>query len=223
MTTTNELIELSERRSAHNYHPLPVVIAEAQGAWVTDVEGKRYLDCLSGYSALNFGHGNPKIIKAAQEQLAKLTLTSRAFYHDQFATFAAGLGELTGKDMVLPMNTGAEAVETAIKVARKWGYEVKGVPAEQANIIVMRGQLPRPHHHDRQLLHRPGRPRRLRPLHPGLPDRAVRRSVEAIREADRRQHRRGAGRADPGRGGRDRAAGRLPHRRSASCAPRRTC
>ncbi|MGS2641745.1 ornithine--oxo-acid transaminase [Streptosporangium sp. LJ11] len=137
MTGTDDFIELSERRSAHNYHPLPVVIREAQGAWVVDVEGRRFLDCLSGYSSLNFGHGNPKIIAAAQEQLSRLTLTSRAFFHDQFATFAAGLGDLTGKDMVLPMNTGAEAVETAIKVARKWGYEVKGVAAEQANIIVM--------------------------------------------------------------------------------------
>ncbi|WP_030903909.1 ornithine--oxo-acid transaminase [Streptosporangium amethystogenes] len=137
MTSTDDFIELSERRSAHNYHPLPVVISEAQGAWVVDVEGRRFLDCLSGYSSLNFGHGNPKIISAAQEQLSRLTLTSRAFFHDQFATFAAGLGDLTGKDMVLPMNTGAEAVETAIKVARKWGYEVKGVAAGQANIIVM--------------------------------------------------------------------------------------
>jgi ornithine--oxo-acid transaminase len=137
MTGTDEFIELSERRSAHNYHPLPIVIHEARGAWVVDVEGRRFLDCLSGYSSLNFGHGNPKIIAAAQEQLSRLTLTSRAFFHDQFATFAAGLGDLTGKDMVLPMNTGAEAVETAIKVARKWGYEVKGVAAEQANIIVM--------------------------------------------------------------------------------------
>ncbi|WP_219462334.1 ornithine--oxo-acid transaminase [Nonomuraea rhizosphaerae] len=137
MSTTAELIEVSERRSAHNYHPLPVVIHEARGAWVTDVEGKRYLDFLSGYSSLNFGHGNPKIIEAAQEQLKNLTLTSRAFYHDQFARFCAGLGDLTGKDMILPMNTGAEAVETAIKVARKWGYQVKGVQPEQANIIVM--------------------------------------------------------------------------------------
>ncbi|MEU7897597.1 ornithine--oxo-acid transaminase [Nonomuraea sp. NPDC049152] len=137
MTTSAELIEVSERRSAHNYHPLPVVIHEAHGAWVTDVEGRRYLDFLSGYSSLNFGHGHPKIIEAAQEQLKNLTLTSRAFYHDQFAAFCAGLGDLTGKDMVLPMNTGAEAVETAIKVARKWGYLVKGVARDQANIIVM--------------------------------------------------------------------------------------
>ncbi|TDD00804.1 ornithine--oxo-acid transaminase [Nonomuraea deserti] len=137
MTTSAELIEISESRSAHNYHPLPVVIHEAHGAWVTDVEGKRYLDCLSGYSSLNFGHGHPKIVEAARDQLERLTLTSRAFYHDQFAHFCAGLGDLTGKDMILPMNTGAEAVETAIKVARKWGYEVKGVEPDQANIIVM--------------------------------------------------------------------------------------
>ncbi|WP_049561340.1 ornithine--oxo-acid transaminase [Nonomuraea sp. SBT364] len=137
MTSSADLIEASERRSAHNYHPLPVVIHEAHGAWVTDVEGKRYLDFLSGYSSLNFGHGNQKIVEAAQEQLKNLTLTSRAFYHDQFARFCAGLGDLTGKDMILPMNTGAEAVETAIKVARKWGYQVKGVEPEQADIIVM--------------------------------------------------------------------------------------
>ncbi|MCK2219972.1 ornithine--oxo-acid transaminase [Actinomadura sp. ATCC 31491] len=137
MTSSAELIELSERRSAHNYHPLPVVIHEAEGAWVTDVDGKRYLDCLSGYSSLNFGHRNEKIIQAAQDQLQRLTLTSRAFYHDQFAQFCAGLGDLTGKDLILPMNTGAEAVETAIKVARKWGYDVKGVEPDRANIIVM--------------------------------------------------------------------------------------
>ncbi|WP_327086373.1 ornithine--oxo-acid transaminase [Nonomuraea sp. NBC_01738] len=137
MTKSQEFIDISERRSAHNYHPLPIVIHEAHGAWVTDVEGERYLDFLSGYSSLNFGHGNPKIIEAAQKQLKNLTLTSRAFYHDQFALFCAGLGDLTGKDMILPMNTGAEAVETALKVARKWGYEVKGVQPEQANIIVM--------------------------------------------------------------------------------------
>ncbi|MEU7884864.1 ornithine--oxo-acid transaminase [Microbispora bryophytorum] len=134
---SEELIRLSESRSAHNYHPLPVVISSAEGAWVTDVEGKRYLDCLAGYSSLNFGHSNPEILTAAREQLDRLTLTSRAFYHDRFAEFVTGLSELCGKDMVLPMNTGAEAVETAIKVARKWGYEVKGVAPGQANIVVM--------------------------------------------------------------------------------------
>ncbi|XVQ88458.1 ornithine--oxo-acid transaminase [Microbispora siamensis] len=134
---SEELIRLSESHSAHNYHPLPVVISSAEGAWVTDVEGKRYLDCLAGYSSLNFGHGNPAILAAAREQLDRLTLTSRAFYHDRFAAFVTGLSELCGKDMVLPMNTGAEAVETAVKVARKWGYEVKGVAPDQANIVVM--------------------------------------------------------------------------------------
>ncbi|MEZ0072151.1 ornithine--oxo-acid transaminase [Planotetraspora sp. GP83] len=134
---TEDLIRLGESRSAHNYHPLPVVISSAEGAWVTDVEGRRYLDCLAGYSSLNFGHGNPAIIAAAREQLGRLTLTSRAFFHDQFAAFVSGLADLCGKDMVLPMNTGAEAVETAIKVARKWGYEVKGVPGDRANIVVM--------------------------------------------------------------------------------------
>ncbi|MDF5754144.1 ornithine--oxo-acid transaminase [Spongiactinospora sp. TRM90649] len=134
--TTAALVEQSERRSAHNYHPLPVVIHQAEGAWVTDVEGRRYLDCLAGYSSLNFGHGNPVILAAARAQLDRLTLTSRAFVHDRFADFCAALGDLTGKDMILPMNTGAEAVETAIKVARKWGYEVKGVPDGMATIIV---------------------------------------------------------------------------------------
>ncbi|GIH29259.1 ornithine--oxo-acid transaminase [Acrocarpospora phusangensis] len=132
---TRDFIELSESRSAHNYHPLPVVIASAEGAWVVDVDGNRYLDCLAGYSSLNFGHGNPEILAAARDQLDRVTLTSRAFYHDRFAAFAAGLAELCGKDMILPMNTGAEAVETAIKVARKWGHEVKGV--REPNIIVM--------------------------------------------------------------------------------------
>ncbi|MEW9531596.1 ornithine--oxo-acid transaminase [Microbispora sp. NPDC049125] len=134
---SEELIRLSESRGAHNYHPLPVVLHSAEGAWVTDVEGRRYLDCLAGYSSLNFGHGNPAILAAAREQLDRLTLTSRAFFHDQFGSFVTGLADLCGKDMVLPMNTGAEAVETAIKVARKWGYEVKGVARDQANIVVM--------------------------------------------------------------------------------------
>jgi ornithine--oxo-acid transaminase len=123
-------------RCAHNYHPLPVVVREASGSWVTDVDGRRYLDCLAAYSALNFGHGHPALLEAAREQLDRLTLTSRAFDHDGLYEFCAELGDLAGKQMVLPMNTGAEAVETAIKVARKWGYEVKGVAANSANIIV---------------------------------------------------------------------------------------
>jgi ornithine--oxo-acid transaminase len=135
------LIDLAEKHSAHNYHPLPVVIASAQGAWVTDVSGHRYLDCLAGYSALNFGHGHPDILAAAHEQLDRVTLVSRAFHHDQFGPFCAELAELTGKDMVVPMNSGAEAVETAIKVSRKWGYLVKGIPAHEATIIVAEGNF----------------------------------------------------------------------------------
>lgn len=137
MSVTRDQIDRAERHSAHNYHPLPIVVREAEGAWVTDVEGRRYLDCLAGYSSLNFGHGNETILRAAEDQLRRVTLTSRAFYHDRFAEFCEGLAALCGKDMVLPMNTGAEAVETAIKVARKWGYDVKGVRPGQANIVVM--------------------------------------------------------------------------------------
>ncbi|BEL11545.1 ornithine--oxo-acid transaminase [Actinoplanes sichuanensis] len=133
---TPEALADAERWTAHNYHPLPVVVTEAEGAWVTDVDGVRYLDFLAGYSALNFGHRHPGLIAAAHAQLDRVTLTSRAFVHDQFGAFCRGLAELCGKDMVLPMNTGAEAVETAIKVARKWGYRVKGVADGQAEIIV---------------------------------------------------------------------------------------
>ncbi len=134
-------IELTERRVAHNYHPLPVVLSAAEGAWVTDVEGRRYLDCLAGYSALNFGHGHPRLLAVAHEQLDRLTLTSRAFYNDQLGPFARDLAALSGKDLVLPMNSGAEAVETAIKVSRRWGYEVKGVPEDTASIVVMEGNF----------------------------------------------------------------------------------
>jgi ornithine--oxo-acid transaminase len=133
---SGKLIELANTHSAHNYHPLPVVIAEAEGAWVTDVDGRRYLDMLAGYSALNFGHRHPALVEAAVEQLNRVTLTSRAFHHDQFGAFCAELAELAGKDAVLPMNSGAEAVETALKTARKWGYQVKGVPEDQASIVV---------------------------------------------------------------------------------------
>jgi ornithine--oxo-acid transaminase len=134
-------LEVTERWAAHNYHPLPVVISSGKGAWVTDVDGRRYLDCLAGYSALNFGHGNPRLLEVAHRQLDRLTLTSRAFYNDQLGLFGQELAALTGKEVVLPMNTGAEAVETAIKVSRRWGYEVKGVPEETATIIVMDGNF----------------------------------------------------------------------------------
>jgi len=134
-------IELAERYAAHNYHPLPVVISEGEGSWVTDMDGRRYLDCLSAYSALNFGHRHPALIAAAERQLHRLTLTSRAFHAEPFAPFAEALCRLSNKSMMLPMNTGAEAVETAIKVARAWGYRVKGIPAHRANIIVLDGNF----------------------------------------------------------------------------------
>lgn len=136
MSATERAIASAEAHSAHNYHPLPVVVASAEGAWMTDVEGRRFLDMLAGYSALNFGHGNRRLIDAAKAQLDRVTLTSRAFHHDRFAEFCTRLAELCGMEMVLPMNTGAEAVETAVKTARKWGYRVKGVPEGTAKIVV---------------------------------------------------------------------------------------
>ena len=138
---TAEAIALEESVLAHNYHPLPVVIAEAEGAWVTDVDGRRYLDCLAAYSAVNFGHRHPALVTAARAQLDRVTLTSRAFHNDRLGPFAEALAALAGMDMVLPMNTGAEAVETAIKVARAWGYRVKGVAPERARIIVAEGNF----------------------------------------------------------------------------------
>src|ERR1700743_1263647 len=133
---TASAITLDERHAAHNYSPLPVVAASAEGAWITDVEGRRYLDCLAAYSAVNFGHRNPEIIATAHAQLDTVTLVSRAFHAENLGPFCAALAQLCDKDMVLPMNSGAEAVESGLKVARKWGADVKGVPAGQANIIV---------------------------------------------------------------------------------------
>lgn len=140
-STTQAEISRVEQYGAHNYHPLPVVIAEAEGAWVTDVEGKRYLDMLAAYSAMNFGHRNPELIAAAKAQLDRVTLTSRAFHNDQLGPFCEALAELTGMDLVLPMNTGAEGVETALKTARKWGHERKGVAANRGKIIVCDGNF----------------------------------------------------------------------------------
>ncbi|MGI6393415.1 MAG: ornithine--oxo-acid transaminase [bacterium] len=135
---SNDLIKMELTYGAHNYHPLEVVISKAKGVWVWDPEGKKYMDCLSAYSAVNQGHRHPKIIKALKDQADILTLTSRAFYNDKWPLFAKKLAKYTGKEMVLPMNTGAEAVETAIKMARRWGYEKKGIPANKAEIIVMK-------------------------------------------------------------------------------------
>jgi ornithine--oxo-acid transaminase len=130
-----------EQHVAHNYAPLPVVVREARGAWVTDVEGRRYLDLLSAYSALNFGHRHPDLVAAAHAQLDRVTLVSRAFHHDRMAVFCTRLAALCGKDLVLPMNTGAEAVESALKVVRRWGYDVRGVAPDRAVVTVMAGNF----------------------------------------------------------------------------------
>ena len=136
MTRTKELIALEEEYGAHNYHPLDVVIARAEGVWVYDVDGNRYLDCLASYSAVNQGHCHPRILATLVEQAHRVTLTSRAFRNDQLPMLYKELHDLTGYEMALPMNSGAEAVETAIKAARKWGYKVKGIPEGKAEIIV---------------------------------------------------------------------------------------
>lgn len=138
---TQEYIQLEEQYGAHNYHPLDVVIDRAEGVWVYDVEGKKYLDCLSAYSAVNQGHAHPEILEALIEQSKKVTLTSRAFRNDQLPLLYKELAEMTGYEMSLPMNSGAEAVETAVKLARKWAYQVKGVPRHQAEIIVCDGNF----------------------------------------------------------------------------------
>ena len=135
-TRTDEFVEMETQYGAHNYHPLDVVIERAEGCWVYDVEGKKYLDCLAAYSAVNQGHCHPEIMKVAMEQLAKVTLTSRAFRNEQLPLLYKQLHEMTGFEKALPMNSGAEAVETAVKTARKWGYKVKGIPDGKAEIIV---------------------------------------------------------------------------------------
>ena len=138
---TQYYLDLEDKYSAHNYHPLPVVLSKGKGVFLWDVEGKRYFDFLSGYSAVNQGHCHPKIIAALVEQAEQLTLTSRAFHSEVFGVYAAYITKYFGYDKVLPMNTGVEAVETALKLARRWGYEVKGIPADQAKIIVCEGNF----------------------------------------------------------------------------------
>ncbi|MCU1424899.1 MAG: rocD [Microbacteriaceae bacterium] len=139
--TSADFLAQENEHAAHNYHPLEVVVSHGEGAWVTGVDGRRYLDCLAAYSAVNFGHGHPALIRAAKDQLDRITLTSRAFHNDQLGPFVTALARLAGKDMVLPMNTGAEAVESGIKVARAWGYRVKGVQPNKAMIIVADGNF----------------------------------------------------------------------------------
>jgi len=141
MSKSKQVIEQTEKYGAHNYHPLPIVISKAEGVWVEDPEGNRYMDMLSAYSALNQGHRHPRIIQALKDQADKVTLTSRAFYNDQLGRFYEKLSALTGKEMILPMNTGAEAVETAIKAVRRWAYNVKKVEPDKAEIIVCTGNF----------------------------------------------------------------------------------
>src|SRR6185503_11749783 len=131
-TDADAAVQAEDRHGAHNYDPLRVVLCSGEGVWVRDVEGRRYFDALSAYSALNFGHRHPRLVRAATAQLERLTLTSRAFHNDQLGPFCAELAEFCGTDRVLPMNTGAEAVETAIKLARKWGYKCRGVEPDRA-------------------------------------------------------------------------------------------
>src|SRR5512142_1650967 len=138
---SDDLRALERAYCARNYHPLPVMIERGEGVWVHDVDGRRYFDALSAYSALNFGHRHPRLVAAAVEQLGRLTLTSRAFQNDQLGSFCHELGQFCSKQLVLPMNTGAEGVETAIKVARKWGYERKGVADGEAKIVVCEGNF----------------------------------------------------------------------------------
>jgi ornithine--oxo-acid transaminase len=138
---TQDFINMEEQYGAHNYHPLDVVIEKAEGVWVYDVDGKKYLDCLSAYSAVNQGHVHPEILKALLDQAKRVTLTSRAFRNDQLPLLYKELSEMTGYEMSLPMNSGAEAVETAVKLARKWAYQVKKIPRHQAEIIVASGNF----------------------------------------------------------------------------------
>ncbi|MFJ5964528.1 ornithine--oxo-acid transaminase [Bacillus sp. NPDC093026] len=141
MTQTNKLIQQTEQYGATNYHPLPIVISEAEGVWVIDPEGNRYMDMLSAYSAVNQGHRHPKIIDALKKQADRVTLTSRAFHNDQLGPWYEKICQLTNKEMALPMNTGAEAVETAVKAARRWGYDIKGIEENCAEIIACVGNF----------------------------------------------------------------------------------
>lgn len=141
MVQTQTIIEQTEKYGANNYHPLPIVITEAEGVWVKDPEGNKFMDMLSAYSAVNQGHRHPKIIQALKDQADRVTLTSRAFHNDKLAPWYEMICEISGKEMALPMNTGAEAVETAIKAARRWAYDVKGVAENQAEIIACEGNF----------------------------------------------------------------------------------
>jgi ornithine--oxo-acid transaminase len=211
---SQDYIELEEQYGAHNYHPLDVVLTRGEGVWVYDVEGNRYLDCLSAYSALNQGHVHPRILEALQAQAARLTLTSRAFRNDQLPLFYQELADLTGYGMSLPMNSGAEAVESALKLARKWAVQVKGVPRNQPEIITCAGNF-----HGRTVtivsfstepLYRDD----FGPFTTGFVT-VPYGDAQAMARAITAQHSRRAGRTDSGGGGSDRAACRLSKIRTA--------
>src|SRR6516162_3215013 len=210
-----DAMELERRYSARNYAPLAVVLARGEGAHLWDTAGRRYIDMMSTYSAASHGHAHPRILAALNAQAQRLVVPSRAYFNDRLGPFLAELCRLTGLDAALPMNTGAGAVETAIKAARRWGYRVKGIPRERAEIIVADGNF-----HGRtttviSFLDRGRLPRRLWPIHAWFPLGPVRRSCR-LRTSHRAQHRRRAGRAHSGRGWHHRAACGIPRRAAPS-------
>ena len=204
-------IAREQRYAAHNYDPLPVVLAHGDGCWLWDVHGRRYLDMMSAYSAVSHGHAHPRIVQALVEQAQRLAVTSRVFHNELLPAFLQRLTEVTGLDRALPANGGAEAVETALKAARKWGHKVKGIPADRAEIIVCDGQFPRPLDHDRGLLVRAAVSRWFRTVHAGFPAGSLWR-CRGARARDRPRHGRVPRRADPGRRRHHRAPARLSRR-----------
>ena len=201
-------IARERRYAARNYDPLPVVLAHGDGCWLWDEHGRRYLDMMSAYSAVSHGHAHPRIVRALVEQAQRLAVTSRVFHNELLPAFLQRLAEVTGLDRALPANGGAEAVETALKAARKWGHKIKGIPADRAGDHRLRRQFPRPLDHDRRLFVRAAVSRRLRAVRAGIPPGSVRRRRRAGAR-DRPQHRRVSRRADPGRRRDRRSAGRL--------------
>ena len=213
-TTPNRARRISTPKTtfgARNYDPLPVVVSHGEGAWLWDIHGRRFLDMMSAYSAVSHGHAHPRIVTALVAQAQQLAVTSRAFHNDKLPLFLKRLTEVTGLARALPANGGAEAVETALKAVRKWGYKVKRIPDGQAEVIVCAGQLPRPLDHDRRVLVGTAIPRRLRAVRAGIQGDPVRRSGGA-RGGDHAEYGGLPGRARAGRGGDDRAAGRLSRR-----------
>ena len=221
-TTTQDFIGKEARYGARNYQPVPVVVDHARDCLVWDVEGREYIDMMGAYSAVSHGHLHPRLVAAAHRQLERVAVTSRAYHGTTLGPFLEKLCALAGFERALPMNTGAEAVETAIKCARRWGYRVKGIPDGQRRDPGGARQLPRPHQHHRRLFQRARIPRRLRAVRAGLRALRLRRHGQRAR-GHQRQYLRRAGRADPGRGRRDRAAARASSPSCANGATATTC